>query len=327
MSDFALVALPGAYHSSVGAMTDSFLLARDRVEHIFAGVDPVRMETGLRLLSQDGGPVSMANGMQLAVEGALDSHAAHAFIWLPAFRVCGPEALRHRLAESRPLLGWLQGQAEKGAIIGASGGSAMLLAAAGLTGTLPLPVARALKPLMRATFPRQPLEERRALVDHGHLLVSIGLGFDLPLIVRVIERTLSPDIARWLGSIMGLDSVDQEMIATDALVAQAQLWLEQNFAGQVNIAGLADTLSTSPATLNRRFQKALGMSPRDYVQHLRMQAAIRMLEKSGRSIDRIAQLVGYSDSRLFRTMFRQHMGMTATQWRAQALAKATPSAS
>lgn len=327
MSDFALVALPGAYHSSVGALTDSFLLARDRVEHIFAGTDPVHMETGLRLLSQDGAPVAMADGMALEVDGALDSHASHGFIWLPAIRVGGAEALRRRLAESRPLLGWLQGQAEKGAIIGASGGAAMLLAASGLTATLPIPVARALKPLMRSLFPRQPLEERLALVDHGPVLVSSGLGSDLTLIVRAIERILSPDIARWLGSIMGLDSVDQELIATDALVAQAQLWLEQNFAGQVNIAGLADILSTSPATLNRRFRKALGLSPRDYVQHLRMQAAVRMLEKSGRSIDRIAQLVGYSDSRLFRTMFRQHMGMTATEWRAAAHARATPAGS
>ena len=35
--DFALVALPGAYSSSIGALVDSFLIARDRVEHVFAG--------------------------------------------------------------------------------------------------------------------------------------------------------------------------------------------------------------------------------------------------------------------------------------------------
>ena len=45
-------------------------------------------------------------------------------------------------------------------------------------------------------------------------------------------------------------------------------------------------------------------------------AAVRMLEKSTRSVDQIAQLVGYSDSRLFRAMFRQHAGMTASEWRA-----------
>ena len=82
------------------------------------------------------------------------------------------------------------------------------------------------------------------------------------------------------------------------------------------IADLAGFLSTSPATLNRRFHQALGLSPKAYVGQLRFQAAVRMLEKSTRSVDRIAQLVGYSDSRLFRAMFRQHAGVTATQWRA-----------
>jgi transcriptional regulator GlxA family with amidase domain len=57
------------------------------------------------------------------------------------------------------------------------------------------------------------------------------------------------------------------------------------------------------------------MTPKAYVQQLRLQSAIKMLEKTSRPIDRIAELVGFSDSRLFRTMFRQQTGMTATEWR------------
>jgi transcriptional regulator GlxA family with amidase domain len=321
MADFALLALDGAYRSSVGALTDSYLLARDRIEHVFAGADHVRMETGLRLYSADGGSVTLSDGSQLKVDGAPDSGAEHAFIWIPAFRAGGAQALKARLSQSRDILAWLGEQARRGAIIGASGSASMLLMAAGLTGGMAVPVARALQPLTRAFFPRQRFEERLGIVDNGSLLIANGIANDLSLIVRVMERTLSPDIARWLTSIIGLDSQNEDLLAPDPMVARAQLWIEQRFTGPMTMAELAGELSTSPATLNRRFRKALGLSPKAYVQQLRLQAAIRMLERSSRSIDRVADLVGFSDSRLFRAMFRQQTGMTATQWRTRARAR------
>ncbi|WP_313808805.1 GlxA family transcriptional regulator [Sphingobium sp.] len=316
VADFALVALPGAYQSSVGALTDSFLLARDRVEHVFSGPDRVRMETRLRILSLDGAPVVMSDGRPLAADGAMDDENPLAFIWLPAFRAGGREAMEQRLAQAKPLLGWLRRRMEEGAIIGASGAASVLLMAGGFTGDIAVPVARALQPLARILFPRQRFEERSALVDHGNLLIANGISHDLQLIIRVVERTLSPDIVRWLCSIMGQDYEGENLLAPDPLVARAQLWIEQRFTGPINMAELAQHLSTSPATLNRHFHKALNLSPKAYVSQLRFQAATRMLEKSTRSIDSIAQLLGYSDSRLFRAMFRQTAGVTASQWRA-----------
>ena len=321
MSDFALIALEGAYHSSVGALTDSFTLARERIEQMFAGTDRLRMETQLRILSIDGGPITMSDGRRLDVDGAISSADDHAFIWLPAFRAGGLDALDERFTRIHELFPWLQAQAHRGAIIAASGASALLLMAAGLTHNMPVPIARALQPVARAMFPRHRAEERLGLVDHGSLLIANGIANDLSLIVRVMERTLSPDIGRWLRSVIGLDREEEQLLATDRLVANAQLWLEQRFTGKVSIDELATALSTSQPTLVRRFRRALGVTPKAYVQQLRLQAAIQMLEKSNRSIDRIAELVGYSDSRLFRTMFRQNKGMTATQWREAAQAR------
>lgn len=324
-ADFALIALPGAYHSSVGALTDSFMLARDRVEQLFAEPDHIRMETRLRILSGDGAPVPLSDGTLLPAHETFDAEGPFAFIWLPAFQANGQEALAERIAGARPLLEWLRHQAARGAILGASGAASTLLMAAGFTTGISVPAARALRPLIRTMFPRQPLEERFGLVDHGDLLIANGFANDLSLILRVMERTLSPDIARWLTSIMGLDNDEESLLAPDALVARAQLWIEQRFTAPINIAELADHLSTSSATLNRRFHKTLRMSPKAYVNQLRFRAAVRMLEKSARSIDMIAQLVGYSDSRLFRAMFRKQAGMTASQWReAYQAARAKP---
>ena len=324
MPDFALMALDGAYHASVGALTDSFMLARDRIEQVFADSGPMRMETRLRIVSLDGGPILMSDGRRLEVDGAISSVDEHAFVWLPAFRAVGLAALDERLTRSHELLPWLQRQANMGAIIGASGASALILMAAGLTRDIAVPVARPLLPVARAMFPRFRAEERLGLADHGSLLIAKGMASDLALIARVMERTLSPDVGRWLTSIMGLDREEDELLASDELVARAQIWLEQRFTGSISIQELAEALSTSQPTLVRRFRKSLGVTPKSYVQQLRLRAATKMLEKSRRPIDRIAELVGFSDSRLFRTMFRQQTGMTATEWREAAQARRAP---
>lgn len=315
MPDFALVALDGAYHSSAGALIDSYVLARQRIEHVFDGVDPMAMETRLKILSLDGGPVAMSDGRRLEVDSPIDSNDAYTFVWLPAFRAGGRAALEARFDHIHALLPWLELQGERGAIIAASGASALVLMAAGLTQGIAVPVARALRPLARSIFPRHRFDDRSSFVDHGSLLIANGIASDLALIVRVMERTLSPDVSRWLTSTMGLDREEELLLVRDQLVASAQIWIEQRFTGKVSLSELADALSTSQPTLIRRFRNALGMTPKAYVQQLRLQSAIKMLEQTNRSIDRIAELVGFSDSRLFRTMFRQLSGMTATQWR------------
>ena len=322
MADFALVALPGAYHSSVGALMDTFLLARERVERVFAGSVGLRMETRLRVISPDGAPVAMADGRMLAVDGSLDSTADYDFIWLPAFRAEGAAALERRLARTLSLQAWLGRQHARGALIGASGAAAALPIAARLTADQPVPVARALRPVVRALFPRQPIEERQGVSARDGLLLSGGLAGDLALILRAMERLLSPDIARWVASVIGPDGAEAALAEADPLVASAQLWLEQRFAGPIEMTDLAATLATSAATLNRRFRHALGMSPGSYVRQLRLDAACRMLEMTDRPIDGIAQAIGYSDSRLFRTMFRQRTGLSASGWRARARARA-----
>src|SRR6218665_448060 len=264
-ADFALVALPGAYHSSVGVLIDSYAIACDRVTHVFTDNEPMQMETRLRIVSPGGQRVPLSDGKLLDVDGPIGGEEPLAFIWLAAFRAGGGEPLRQRLDSSGPLIAWLHRPLERGAIIGASGAAAFLLIEGGFTPDIAVPMARALQPVARELFPRQPLEDRFSLIDHGQMLIGSGMGSDLQLIIRVLERTLSPDIARWLTSIIGTEYEEKDLIAPDPLVARAQIWIEQRFTGQINMIELANYLMTSPATLNRRFHKAPGIPPKTYV--------------------------------------------------------------
>jgi transcriptional regulator GlxA family with amidase domain len=312
--NFAIVVLPDAYLSSIGAMVDSYALAFDRVRHILAS-ESDGPEMTLSRLSLTGQDVTVGDGMRYVVDRPIAPDDRFDFVWLPAFRVGDVDKLKNRLAGSQNLIGWIREQASKGAVIGASGAAALLLLDAKLLEGRTVPIARALTPTARLLFPRCTIDDKLGMVDYGDLLVANGIANDFAVIARGVGRMASSDTSRWLTAVTGLDRTDQEKLADDPLVASAQLWLEQRFASEVSISRMAEELFTTHQTLIRHFKKALGVTPQVYVQHLRLAAAQRMLATSNRSIDRIAGLIGYSDVRLFRSMFRRYTGMTATAWR------------
>jgi transcriptional regulator GlxA family with amidase domain len=316
VADFALLVPRGAFHSSVGAFLDGFALAREQVERVLGTNEPLRMETQLRLLTADGQPAVMADGRRLTADRGLDGAGSYDLVHLPSFRIGGgADVLRERLHSAEPLLSWLKRQFAEGALISASGSAVFLLAEAGLIGSYAVPLPRPLVPMSRTLFPRLLIDERRGLIEHGRIIIGNGLATDQTLVTRIIERTISAETGRWLASVAGSDRLTDDELSEDALVANAQLWLEQRFTEDVRIGELAQELSTSHQTLTRRFKAALGVRPKDYVQRLRIGAARRMLRRTNRPIEQIAAMVGYRDPRSFRTVFREETGMSPSAHR------------
>jgi transcriptional regulator GlxA family with amidase domain len=68
-------------------------------------------------------------------------------------------------------------------------------------------------------------------------------------------------------------------------------------------------------TFLRRFHKATGMTPSQYVQQLRVLKARESLEFSRLTINEIAWTVGYEDAGSFRRIFRGVVGLSPMDYR------------
>lgn len=324
MADFAVVAVDGSLHASVGAFLDAFALVRSRVAGMFPSLEPVPMETAVRLLTPGATALRLADGRQLSSDGAPGGATRFDVLHLPAFQVRDLAGLDERLCAMAPFHGWLRGQHAGGAVVSASGSAALLLAAAGLLDAVAAPLPAQLAQLAHQRFPRLQIEERRAVVARGRILLSRGAAADAELAARVFEQAISPEMGRWVAAASGIDPELEEGLAQDPLVAQAQLWLERRFAEDARISDLAAALSTSQQTLVRRFVRELGVRPKDYVQHLRVRAAQQMLSRTGRPIEQIAAMVGYRDARSFRIIFQEHVRMSPTAYRRAGLRALAP---
>ena len=315
MFRLAMVVLPDPFLASVGAMTDSCSLVYDRFRHLVAEAGKKVPDMSLSVLSIDGRPVEMGGGMTCRVDGAIERDDRFDFIWLPSFRVGGLDALRRRLASSQRLVRWLQGQAEAGTLIGASGSAVTLLVAARLLEGMRVPVSRVFQPTFRALYPRCLADDKLSWIKHGNLLLSRGIAMDFPVIAQAIGQAISPSSGRWLAEVSAVSDGASAHLSADPLVASAQLWIEQLYATDMTMADLAERLSTSQPTLARRFKRALGITPKTYAQAMRMRAAKAMLADTNLSIEQIARFVGYGDVRVFRRAFRKFTGDTAGTWR------------
>ncbi|TXK85576.1 helix-turn-helix transcriptional regulator [Paenibacillus sp. N3.4] len=78
---------------------------------------------------------------------------------------------------------------------------------------------------------------------------------------------------------------------------------------------LAEYLGYSPTHCNRVFQKAYGISPRQYVSMIKLRKGKLLLMDPALSIEQIADQLGYRDLSQFSKQFKRWTTMSPTAYR------------
>jgi AraC family transcriptional regulator len=83
-------------------------------------------------------------------------------------------------------------------------------------------------------------------------------------------------------------------------------------------AELADDVGVHPLHLARVFRRKYGCTLGEYVRRLRVECACRELARPGRSLVEVALEAGFCDQSQFCRVFKQHVGLTPSQFRREA---------
>jgi transcriptional regulator GlxA family with amidase domain len=317
MATIAIVASPGTFIASLGAMID----AHSRLGESYAANpalgDYARMETRLVLAATRRGRLELAGGRSLDPDLPLEAIDEARMIYLPSFQVADPDRLKE-LLDNAPLHAWLRRQHARGRLIGACGASVCHLAAAGLLDGRNAAVHPRLVTQLRRLFPAVRIDTGNPVVHAGHLLTCGPDAANSRLVFDMLAATFGMTLAHNLFQRETADMAIAPGAATDPLVIEAKLWMQERFARDFQIGELAGLLGVSHQTLLRRFLAAGESAPRAFVQKMRADAAATMLNETRRSVAEIAQLVGYNDIAAFRAMFQKHKGMSPNRYRQEA---------
>jgi AraC family transcriptional regulator len=91
--------------------------------------------------------------------------------------------------------------------------------------------------------------------------------------------------------------------------------LDRGFASELRIAELVEQSGFSPAYMRRTFAARYGCGPKEYLDRLRNEHAVRRLLYTGDSVTDIARACGYLDVYQFSKAFKKRNGLAPTDYR------------
>lgn len=96
----------------------------------------------------------------------------------------------------------------------------------------------------------------------------------------------------------------------NAMVNSILEYINGHYTRKVELNQLAQMLYTTPSHMARLFKKHMGISMVAYINKVRIEKAVELLNDGQYSIKAVAELTGYDSLNNFYKYFKIHMGMT-----------------
>ena len=225
------------------------------------------------------------------------------------------------------LITWIKQQYKSGAEIASICTGAFLLAATGLLEGKTCSTHWNAANDFRRMFPNVNLQIDKLVTAEPGIYTNGGAYSFLNLILFLIEKNFDRQTAILCSKVFQIDfersSQSPFLIFQaqknhgDELIGKAQAHIEENLAEKISFEELASKLAISRRNFDRRFVKATGNTPVEYMQRVKIEAAKSTLEKGRKSIFEVMSDVGYSDDKAFREVFKRITGMSPLDYKAR----------
>jgi transcriptional regulator GlxA family with amidase domain len=277
------------------------------------------------LRTLDGAPYWDINGRRITPDARLDEAPAPDLVIVPDMHFDPGGTLPEELA---PVAAWIAEMHACGAMVTSVCSGAVLLGAAGVLDGKEATTHWGFADMLRRNYPQVSVCRERILVPTGagHSVITAGgASAWADLMLYLIGRLAGTEAARRIAKLYLLEPHGDGQLSyasltagrqhDDQLVAKAQVWAADNYAIPGPVSAMARQSGMTERGFHRRFRRATGQAPADYVQTLRVEEAKQLLETTDVPIDAIAAEVGYTEPSSFRSAFRKRVGLSASAYR------------
>ena len=319
----AILAVPESTASTLYGMFE-ILESAGRDWNILAHGRPGQSRIRPLIVSADGRRFRAANGLWVEPTGSLADCPAPDIVAVPDLSVAPTDDVTGRYPVEAA---WLRDRYAEGAVLAAACTGGFVLAEAGLLDGQDATTHWAYCDAMAARYPAVRLHPNRALVvsGAGQLILAGGGTSWHDLALFLIARFVDAEEAMRVARLHLLDwhhvgqqpfaSLTRSRQVSDAVIARCQEWVATHYQRDSPVAAMTRLSQLAERSFKRRFARAMGMPPLEYVHALRLEAAKQALETSDEAVDEIAAQVGYEDASFFGRLFRRKVGLTPAQYR------------
>ena len=229
--------------------------------------------------------------------------------------------------KNKDLIAYIREEYKSGAEIASICTGAFLLAATGLLDGKTCSVHWDVAEDLQRTFPKVQVHSDTVHIAARGLYTNGGGYSFLNLALFLVEKYFDRPTAILCSKMfqIEIDRISQSPFAIfqgqknhgDDLIWQAQTYLEENLGEKISFEELAKKLAISRRNFDRRFIKATGNTPVEYLQRVKIEVAKSALEKGRKTVFEVMTEVGYTDDKAFREVFKKIAGISPWDYKAK----------
>jgi len=319
MISVVIAALSGTASIGTAGLLDA--LNKADLSHALLTGRPAARVFDVQLAGLDGRSVSCRDGVTLHPARAAADITAPDLVIVPGL----DDDLARSFDENRGWVPWLRTWHAAGSRVAGSCTGVFLVADAGLLDGRPATTHWMFAAELSRRYAAVNVTADRMIVDTGDVITSGGATAFLNLVLYLVERFAGHERANLAAKVLLVDGHRSSQLPyiafrrdrshDDLIVHQVQQHIDLYLDKRLRMSDLASRFGLSERTLSRRFAAATGHGPHAYLQHARIQEAMRLLEMHADPVDQVRRRVGYSDPAAFRRVFKAVTGLSPSGYR------------
>lgn len=127
--------------------------------------------------------------------------------------------------------------------------------------------------------------------------------------IRTLSEHLSNNVLQELLILISQENLEGGASSSkERIVRKLQEYILNHFRRNITIDELASIAEITPSYVTVLFKKVIGITPIQYLHHIRINTAVHLLQNTQMTIGEIAEYLGYCDQAYFNRMFKKWMG-------------------
>jgi transcriptional regulator GlxA family with amidase domain len=226
---------------------------------------------------------------------------------------------------NKVLIDWVKQQYAAGAEVASLCTGSFLLAHTGLLQGMQCSTHWQAATIFKQSFPSADLNTEKLITDNNGIYTTGGALSSMNLVLYLIEKYYNRETAISIAKRFQIDInrssqspfsiFEGQKEHEDKEIRKAQLFMENNVGEKILVSEIADKFAIGRRHFDRRFIKATGNTPAEYLQRIKVEAAKKKLEMTRKTINEVMYEIGYSDTKAFREVFKKYTGISPLEYR------------
>ena len=232
-------------------------------------------------------------------------------------------------SKDQALVEWVRLIAPKARRVASICSGAFILAAAGLLHHRRVTTHWMYSDLLAKTYPSIEVDANLIFARDGNIYTSGGITTGIDLALALVEEDLGPElmlaVSRALivfpkrpggqSQFKGHTSPLEKPMRSD--FSELQAWMLAHPEADLSVTALADRMAMSPRNFSRLFHSETGLTPAEFAERARADAARYKLEQTLLPVETIAEECGFGNAERMRRTFQRLFDTSPADYRAR----------